>query len=454
MRNELEIRYGGIQTWVTSYDGTKIDCMLVPAVQNLNSTITDYKSCPTILLCNPNAGYYEYINYQSEWLSYINIGVNVAIWNYRGYGRSQGSPNPKKIRKDGEYVLKHFVEHFDLTNKIGVHGESLGGSVACYIARTCKVDFLFANRTFNKLVNVPLRAFGPTAKYLYQALTCFSDDVAADFLEAKCYKIVGCDPNDAIINDLCSLKIGVSQKIIEEAHKYNCKTFNFKDYFHILSKDEGENMRVTITYLLDLNNKLQVWKKNYVPEMEPQEQYSKEEDTNHDNTANISPAALHQSSRNDLERNHYKDDSLMHQVNSDFKARNANNTVVVERHNFEDPAPSRNPAAEYLETCQDLDNDEGFFKITNPGVREPGSEYSSTASGDYRKVQKFLQKQEAVYLEKSNYHSLAKVLAKIHRILEKVETVGVALTRLFHLPKRNQKFAFKMFIINLDIWGS
>jgi hypothetical protein len=83
-----------------------------------------------MLFCNPNAGYYEYINYQSEWLSYTNIGINVAIWNYRGYGRSQGSPSPKSIRKDGEYVIKHFKEHFVLTNKFGVHGQSLGGSVA------------------------------------------------------------------------------------------------------------------------------------------------------------------------------------------------------------------------------------------------------------------------------------------------------------------------------------
>ena len=165
MRNELEIRYNGMQTWATSYDGKKIDCMLIPATQNLDSTITDYKSCPTMILCNPNAGYYEYITYQSEWLSYTNIGVNVAIWNYRGYGRSEGSPNPKCIRKDGEYVFRHFKDHFGLSSLIGVHGESLGGSVACYIARTCKVDFLFANRTFSKLTDVPLRNLGPFFKF-------------------------------------------------------------------------------------------------------------------------------------------------------------------------------------------------------------------------------------------------------------------------------------------------
>ena len=60
MRNELEVRFDGKQTWATSFDGKKIDWMLIPAVQNLNATITDYKSWPTMLICNPNAGFYEY----------------------------------------------------------------------------------------------------------------------------------------------------------------------------------------------------------------------------------------------------------------------------------------------------------------------------------------------------------------------------------------------------------
>ena len=184
-----------------------------------------------------------YITYQSEWLSYINIGINVGIWNYRGYGRSQGSPSPKRIRKDGEYVLKHFVEHFGLTNLIGVHGESLGGSVAWYIARTCKVDFLFANRTFSRITDVPLRAFGSIAKWMYMWLTWFNDDVASDFLEARWYKVLGWDPQDHIINEMWSLKLGVSKKIVEEANLCSNNKFKFAEYFHILSKDEGDNLK-------------------------------------------------------------------------------------------------------------------------------------------------------------------------------------------------------------------
>lgn len=58
---------------------------------------------PTMLFCNPNACFYEYLYYQTEWVDfYVNMGVNVVIWNYRGYGRSQsGSISPTAFMKDG-----------------------------------------------------------------------------------------------------------------------------------------------------------------------------------------------------------------------------------------------------------------------------------------------------------------------------------------------------------------
>jgi hypothetical protein len=451
MRNELEIRYNGVQTWCTSYDGKKIDCMLIPAVQNLNSTIIDYKRCPTMMLCNPNAGFYEYIAYQSEWLSYINIGVNVAIWNYRGYGRSQGSPSPQCIKKDGVWVIKHFIDHFGLTGKIGIHGESLGGSVAWYVARKFKVDFLFANRTFNHITHVPLRTFGPIPMYLYKGLTWFSDDVAGDFLEAKCYKVVGCDPLDETINDLCSLKVGIAKRIIEKVNNLNYKKFKFEEYFHIVSPEEGNDLRENIKYLLNLNGKMQVWRR-HSEEQKYNKELEQEENTSNDGSSNPPIELLHQSSRFEEVKNF--DDSMVKQVSEKFKKLNQNNTMVVNRPTYEEPG-SRNPAAEYLETCHDLegDDDNNFFKVTSCGTFDNTEFDREKDKIKYEKILKYLQKQEP-YHERSDYKILAKVLLKIHRIIEKVEAVGIPLTNVFEVPKRDLKFAFKMFFINLDVWGN
>jgi len=45
-----------------------------------------------------------------------------------------------------QYVRSNFV-----TGKIGVHGQSIGGMVSLYVAKKCKVDFVFSDRTFASL---------------------------------------------------------------------------------------------------------------------------------------------------------------------------------------------------------------------------------------------------------------------------------------------------------------
>lgn len=62
----------------------------------------------TMIFCQPNAGYYEAmlqdvrlwipINlnfFKSEWIDfYLDNGLNVFLWNYRGFAKSTGTPNP------------------------------------------------------------------------------------------------------------------------------------------------------------------------------------------------------------------------------------------------------------------------------------------------------------------------------------------------------------------------
>jgi len=79
-----------------------------------------------VLFCNPNACFYEFINYHSEWLQYYTqvLGFNVIVFNYRGYGRSEMSSsknfmqrklsvlNPEHVMKDAEVVLEYATEKF------------------------------------------------------------------------------------------------------------------------------------------------------------------------------------------------------------------------------------------------------------------------------------------------------------------------------------------------------
>lgn len=149
----------------------------------------DNHSTNFVLFCNPNACFYEFINYQSEWLKYYTqtLGLNVIIFNYRGYGRSSmsnslnklqgffGVMDPKHVMRDGEIVLEYarekFIQQVDgsIQVKVIVHGESMGGMVASYVAmksainKQIPVDFAFINRTFSSLDSVAYWSAGITS---------------------------------------------------------------------------------------------------------------------------------------------------------------------------------------------------------------------------------------------------------------------------------------------------
>ena len=194
-----------------------------------------------------------------------------------------------------------------------------------------------------------------------------------------------------------------------------------------------------------MNYKMQAWK-SYVSENKI------DQDSNNEKSDNITPAMLHQSERNDADYNRFES-SLTKNVNEEYKSNIKSNTMFVENKEFES-SPNKNRGVEYLETWQDIDLDDKFLQITNPGVSDWSPEAVRSSQIYYKKIVKYLKEQERVYLEKSNYNSLSKMLAKIHRILEKINSAGVELVQVFNLPNRNKDFGFKMFFINLDIWGS
>jgi alpha/beta superfamily hydrolase len=91
----------------------------------------------------------------------LNFGINIVLWNYRGYGKSTGSPSPEGNRADIELVY-HWARQKTIEAvrnlkpiKIGVHGISIGGLAASHLGRIGAVDFLFMDRTFSDLQSIP-----------------------------------------------------------------------------------------------------------------------------------------------------------------------------------------------------------------------------------------------------------------------------------------------------------
>ena len=102
---------------------------------------------------------------------YLDMGYDVVVYNYRGYGSSDGTPTPHRLKADGLAVSKIILrtlnskktgknstdidEDTNLKPKFILHGQSLGGMVVCHVAAMSPPDsisLLVCDRTFASLV--------------------------------------------------------------------------------------------------------------------------------------------------------------------------------------------------------------------------------------------------------------------------------------------------------------
>lgn len=92
------------------------------------------KDAPTILLSHGNAGNISHRGHLIQML--CQMGANVCLYDYAGYGQSTGQPSEKQFYKDGEIILKHLINGFQIPkNRIILMGESIGCGVAAYLAQ-------------------------------------------------------------------------------------------------------------------------------------------------------------------------------------------------------------------------------------------------------------------------------------------------------------------------------
>lgn len=209
----------------------------------------------------------------------MSQGINVFVWNYRGVGQSEGVPSPKKLKEDSELVAAYVRSKVPAGIKVGAHGQSMGGMIAAHLARKGLVDFVFCDRTFFDLSEVAQYMMGKWAKYGMRAVTFWGGlDSTSDFIYSNCYKVLGQDPADEIINDNASLKTGISLAIIqaELKNRFLERTFEAQstsdsieklptdisnDYSHILTREETSILFTNLNslfariVLLEVHNK-------------------------------------------------------------------------------------------------------------------------------------------------------------------------------------------------------
>jgi len=156
-----------------------------------------------IVICQPNAGYYELTALSRSLIDfYLQKETAVILWNYRGYGYSTGCATMCNISSDTKFVVS-YIKKILHPKKIAVHGVSLGGHAAKSVSDD--VDIIIPDRTFSLISYIPYEMFGGLIQKVYNIFLDDYRDYVHALIESDSKKIILYDPHDGIITLFTSL---------------------------------------------------------------------------------------------------------------------------------------------------------------------------------------------------------------------------------------------------------
>jgi uncharacterized protein len=122
----MGIKFEDIQ--IKTKDNVNLDAWFVPAKDN------DKVGKGVILFCHGNGGNI------SNRISYLpifkDLGLATFLFDYRGYGKSEGKPSEEGTYNDVEAAWQYLTQEKQIPpQKIIIYGESLGGAIASYLAQ-------------------------------------------------------------------------------------------------------------------------------------------------------------------------------------------------------------------------------------------------------------------------------------------------------------------------------
>ncbi len=107
----------------------------------------------TVLYCHGNGGNMMYF---LETVNFLNsLGLNCFVFDYRGYGESQGAPSENGTYLDARAAYRWLTKKKGVTpQQIILFGWSLGGSIAAYLATKFKSAALVIESAFTSYPDI------------------------------------------------------------------------------------------------------------------------------------------------------------------------------------------------------------------------------------------------------------------------------------------------------------
>jgi fermentation-respiration switch protein FrsA (DUF1100 family) len=92
--------------------------------------------------------------------TFRDLGFNVFMYDYRGYGRSEGSPDEEGVYRDGRAAFDYVLKRNDVDPRnVILFGTSLGGAVAVDVALDRPAAGLILESTFSSATDVARVAY-------------------------------------------------------------------------------------------------------------------------------------------------------------------------------------------------------------------------------------------------------------------------------------------------------
>ena len=138
-----ELPEGVERWWLPSPDGP-VEAWYVPAATGAEA------GAPAVIHAHGNG---ERID---MWVAplrpYRELGVGLLLVEYRGYGRSAGSPSEAAIAADLHTAYERLVGRQDVDpRRVVLHGRSLGGGAVCRLAAEVPVAGMILESTFTSI---------------------------------------------------------------------------------------------------------------------------------------------------------------------------------------------------------------------------------------------------------------------------------------------------------------
>ncbi len=171
---------------ITTSDQEKLHGWFVPAAT---------KTTATILFLHGNAGN---ISHRMGYLFIFHqLGFNTFIFDYRGYGKSSGTPTEQGTYLDAKAAWHYLIENKAIpASHIVLFGESLGGAIAAWLAAKQDPGALILASTFTSIPDIaadlyPLLPVRLMARFQYSTI---------EYLQSiKCPVLIAHSPDDEIV---------------------------------------------------------------------------------------------------------------------------------------------------------------------------------------------------------------------------------------------------------------